>query len=132
MMRSFFLGRIIPALFACTLICSLSVGVGMAQSLNPTAANKTKKVRFLNMAPIKSAPKETSGAGAASAKDNVNSKKKPAVQPQSQIKIPPVRITIGGQGNKRAPIPTIKVSPQDIAKVQKIMELVNIGRKSGR
>jgi hypothetical protein len=131
MMRRLFLQRIIPALFACALICVLSVGFGMAQSLNPTAAN-TKRGLFLNKAPAKSSPKEVSAASAPS-NQNVADPNKPAAQPSTQIKLPPVRITLGGaQNNKSASLPTIKVSPQDIAKVQKIMELMNIGPKTGR
>jgi|GEM_PF-5150983 len=128
--RSFF--SAIPALLVSILICALSVGFGMAQSLDPAAANKVKKGLFLSKSPEKKAPKEVSGASAPSDKNSANANQKPAVQPASQIKLPPVRITIGAQDNRSAPPPTISVSPQDIAKVQKIMELMNIGQKSGR
>jgi hypothetical protein len=132
MMRLFFLQRTIPALLAFILICAVSVGSGMAQSSPPTAANKTPKGLFLNKAPAKASPKEVPATNAASEKNSADLEKKPASQPASQIKIPPVRINIGAQDNRRTSSPTIQVSPQDIAKVQKIMEIMNIGQKSGR
>jgi hypothetical protein len=129
MMRCSLLPRIIPALLALILICALSVGVGMAQSSNPAPANGVKKRFFVNKASAKPSPKEVPAASAPSDKNSANANRKPAVPPASQIKIPPVRITIGAQDNKRAPLPTIKISPQDIAKVQKIMNLINVGRR---
>jgi hypothetical protein len=132
MMRRFFSQRIIMGLLALILICALSVGFGMAQSSSPAPANGAKKRFFVNKAPAKSSPKEVSGASAPSAKNSENSDKKLGIQPASQIKIPPVRITIGGRDNRSVSLPPIRVSPQDIAKVQKIMELMNIGQKSGR
>jgi hypothetical protein len=128
--RSFF--SAIPALLVCILICAMSVGLGMAQSLPPAAANKTPKGLFLNKAPAKPTPKEVPATNADSEKNSATLEKKPVIPPASQTKTPPVRITIGAQNNRRTPSPTIQVSPQDIAKVQKIMELVNIGQKSKR
>ncbi len=126
-----FLQRLILPLLVCILICALSAGPGMAQLINPVAANKTKKGLFMNKAPEKQLPKEAPATSAPSDRNTADSNK-PAAQPSPQIKIPPVRITIGAQNNRRTPPPTIQISPQDIAKVQKIMELINIGKKSGR
>lgn len=135
--RSFFTA--IPALSLCVLISVIPVAYGMAQSPTPVAANKPQKGLFIDRrVPTQTAPKDVSAAGAPSNQNVANSNKpavqsnKPAVQPSTQINLPPVRITLGGQQNRGATPPTIKVSPQDIAKVQKIMELMNIGQKSGR
>ena len=128
--RSFF--SAIPALSFCVLISVIPVGYGMAQSPTPVAANKPQKGLFIDRrVPAQTAPQDVSAAGAPS-NQNVANSNKPAVQPPTQNKLPPVRITLGGQQNRGATPPTIKVSPQDIAKVQKIMELMNIGQKSGR
>jgi hypothetical protein len=122
----------ISALSFCVLISVIPVGYGMAQSSTPLAANKPQKGLFINKSvPPQTAPKDVSTTGAPSNQNAANSNQL-AAQPSTQIKIPPVRITIGAQDNRRATPPTIKVSPQDIAKVQKIMELINIGQKSGR
>ncbi len=126
-----FLGRCIPPLLVSILICAMSIGYGLAQSSNPVAANRPKNGLFVNKAPEKQPPMEAPATSAPSDRNTADSNK-PAAQPAPPIKIPPVRITIGAPNNRRTPPPTIQISPQDIAKVQKIMELINIGRKSGR
>lgn len=129
--RSFF--SAIPALSFCVLISVIPVGNGMAQSSTPLAANNPQRGLFMNKrVPPQTAPKDVPTTSAPSNQTVANSQK-PAAQPPSQIKVGPVRITLGGaQDNRRAAPKNIQVSPQDIAKVQKIMELMNIGKKSGR
>jgi hypothetical protein len=113
----------------CIFICILSFGPVMAQS-SPSGRFVSKS------APPKTTPKEVPKEAAASTAPATNAadlNKPPAPQPQPQIKLPPVRITLGGaQNNRSTQPPTVQISPQDIAKIQKIVEIINGGQKNRR
>ena len=128
-----FLQRFILCLLVCIFICAMSAGPGMAQSSASTAGNNARPGTFLQKpVPVKTVPQNVPATSAPSDQNAAKSNKQ-AAQPPSQIKIPPVRITIGGHRIiDGLLLRHIQVSPQDIAKVQKIMELINIGQKSGR
>jgi hypothetical protein len=77
-------------------------------------------------------PKEAA-ASTPTDKNAADLDKQPAPKPEPQIKLPPVRITLGGaQNNRSTRPPTVQISPQDIAKIQKIMEIINVGQKNRR
>jgi hypothetical protein len=116
---------ILPVL-VCVFTCTLSVGLVAAQSDGRAV---------LKQAPPQMAPKELPKEAAASApidKNAADLNKTPA--PQPQLKLPPVRITLGAASSNRNTTrpPGIQISPQDIAKIQKIMEIINVGQNNRR
>lgn len=130
MKRPSLISVILPVL-VCIFICTLSVSLVAAQSRG-WALHKQAPPQ---MAP-KEVPKEIPKDAAASApidKNTADLNKPPTPQSQPQIKLPPVRITLGGaQNNRSTRPPTVQISPQDIAKIQKIMEIINVGQNNRR
>jgi len=129
MKRPSLLYVIVPVL-VCIFICILSFGPVTAQSSPPGRSYVSKQ------APPQKPPKEVPKEAAASTPTDKNAadlNKQPAPKPEPQIKMGPVRITLGGRQNNRSTQPPgIQISPQDIAKLQKIMEIVNMGKKGPR
>jgi hypothetical protein len=128
MKRPSLISVILPVL-VCIFICILSFGPVMAQS-SPSGRFVSKS------APPQRTPEEVPKEAAASTPTDKNAAdldKQPAPKPEPQIKLPPVRITLGGaQNNRSTRPPTVQISPQDIAKIQKIMEIINVGQKNRR
>jgi hypothetical protein len=120
---------ILPVL-VCIFICTLSFGPVMAQSSRPSPSFASK------YGPPQQRPKEVPKEAAASTPTDKNAadlNKQPASKPEPKIKVPPIRITLGGgQNNRGTRPPAVQISPQDIAKIQKKMEIVNMGKKKPR
>ena len=129
MKRPSLISVILPVL-VCMFICILSFGPVMAQSSRPSGSFASK------YGPPQQTPKEVPKEAAASTPTDKNAadlNKQPAPKPQPQIKMGPVRITLGGaQNNRSTQPPAVQISPQDIAKIQKIMEIINMGKKRTR
>jgi len=127
MKRPSLISVILPVL-VCIFICILSFGPVMAQS---SASGRFVSKRV----PPQEIPKEVPKEAAASAPTDKNAadlNKPPAPKPEPQMKLPPVRITFGAQNNRATRPPTVQISPQPIAKIQKIMEKINTGQKNRR
>ena len=130
MKRPSLLYVIVPVL-VCIFICILSFGPVMAQS-SPPGRSFVSKQAPPQKTP-KEVPKETPATSAPTEKVTPDPNKQSASRPEPQIKMGPVRITLGGgQNNRGTRPPGIQISPQDIAKIQKIMEIVNMGKKGPR
>ncbi len=128
MKRPSLISVILPVL-VCMLICILSFGPVMAQASRPSRSLASK------YGPPQQTPKEVPKEAAASTPADKNAadlNKQPA--PQPQLKLPPVRITLGAPSNNRNRTrpPAVQISPQEIAKIQKIMEIINMGQKNRR
>jgi hypothetical protein len=128
---------ILPVL-VCMLICILSLGPVMAQSSRPgrTFATKYGPPQQTPREAPKEVPKEIPKEAAASTPTEKNAadlNKQPASKPEPRIKMSPIRITLGGgQNNRSTRPPAVQISPQDIVKIQKIMEIINMGQKKRR
>jgi hypothetical protein len=126
---------VIKPVLVCIFICALSVGLVAAQSHGRAVHKQSppQKPPVVNEAP-KEAPKEAAASTAPTEKATTDSTKQSPPNPAPQIKVPPVRITLGAPSNNRNTTrpPGIQISPQDAAKLKKIMELFNVGQNNRR
>ncbi len=125
---------VIKAFLVGIFICTLSVGLATAQQRGVTfkQAAPPQKPPVVRETP-KEAPKEAVASSAPTEKVTAGATGQSAPKPGPQIKISPVRITLGGAQNNRKTQPSgIQISAQDAAKLQKIIDLFNLGQNNRR